>query len=129
MNHRSKVIQKDGSTSLTEVANHYYDLDGSSGSGPALKYKGANVTAGEFGRWTPIGAVQTASGYDVAWKNTGTGQYTVWSTDSNGNYKGNLTGGAVSGTSSALESLEPIFHQDLNRDGVIGLTTESAHGS
>ena len=114
------MIQTSGSTSLTEVANHYY-LYGSSGSGPALKYNGANVTAGEFGKWTPIGAIQTASGYDVAWKNTGTGQYTVWSTDSNGNYKGNLTGGAVSGTSSALESLEPVFRQDLNRDGVIGL--------
>ena len=73
----TKVIQKDGSTSLTEVANQYYYLDGTSGSGPALKYKGANVTAGEFGGWTPIGAVKTASGYDVAWKNTGTGQYTV----------------------------------------------------
>ena len=68
-----KVIQTDGSTSLTEVANRYY-LYGGSGSGPALKYKGANVTAGEFGSWTPIGAVQTASGYDVAWKNTSTGQ-------------------------------------------------------
>ena len=41
--------------------------------------------------------MQTASGYDVAWKNTGTGQYTVWTTDSNGNYTGNLIG-AVSGT-------------------------------
>ena len=68
--------------------------------------------------------MQTASGYDVAWKNTGTGQYTVWSTDRNGNYKGYLTGGAVSGTSYALESLEPVFRQDLNRDGVIGLTTK-----
>jgi len=122
VNHTTqKVIQKDGSTSLTEVGNRYYDLDGSNGSGPTLKYKGRSVTAGEFGAWTPIGAIQTASGYDVAWKNTGTGQYTVWGTDSNGNYKGFLTGGAVSGTSSALESLEPIFHQDLNRDGVIGL--------
>ena len=52
-----------------------------------------------------------------------TGQYTVWTTDSNGNYTGNLTG-AVSGTSTALEALEPVFHQDLNRDGVIGLTTK-----
>ena len=64
-------------------------------SGPALKYNGANVTAGEFGAWTPIGAIQTASGYDVAWKNTGTGQYTVWSSDRNGNYKANLIGGRV----------------------------------
>jgi hypothetical protein len=42
--------------------------------------------AGEFGAWTPIGAVQTASGYDIAWKNGGADQYTVWTTDSNGNY-------------------------------------------
>ena len=108
-----------GSTSLTEVANQFY-LDGSSGSGPALQYDGADVTAGEFGAWTPIGAVQTASGYDVAWKNTATGQYTVWTTDSNGNYTGNLIG-AVSGNSYALESLEPVFQQDLNGDGVVGL--------
>ena len=44
----TRVIQTDGSTSLTEVGNQYY-LYGSTGSGPALKYKGANVTAGEFG--------------------------------------------------------------------------------
>ena len=118
----TKVIQTDCSTSLTEVANQYY-LYGRSGSGPSLKYKSANVTAGEFGVWTPIGAIQTASGYDVAWKNSATGQYTVWSTDGRGNYKGFLTDGAVSGTSSALEKLEPVFHQDLNRDGMIGLAT------
>ena len=64
--------------------------------------------------------MQTASGYDVAWKNTGTDEYTVWSTDSNGNYIANLTG-AVSGTSTALELLESTFNQDLNGDGVIGL--------
>ena len=51
-----------------------------------------------------------------------TGQYTVWTTDSNGNYTGNLIG-AVSGTSYALESIEPVFQQDLNGDGVIGPTT------
>ena len=120
----AKVIQKDGSTRLTEVGNLYFYLDGSNGTGPALKYNGANVTAGEFGSWTPIGAVQTASGDDVAWKNTGTSQYTVWTTDSNGNYTGNATGGAVSGRSYALESMEPIFQQDLNGDGVIGPTAK-----
>ena len=50
----STVIRKDtnsfGSTSLTEVGNHYYDLDASNGSGPTLKYKGRSVTAGEFGK-------------------------------------------------------------------------------
>ena len=83
-------------------------------------YNSAAVTAGQFGSWNPIGAVQTASGYEVAWKITGADQYTVWSTDSNGNYTGNLIG-AVSGNSYALESLEPVFNQDLNGDGVTGL--------
>ena len=94
----------------------------SSGSGPALKYNGANVTAGEFGSWTPIGAVQTASGYDVAWKNTSTGQYTV--VDHRQQRQLHRKSGrrcAVAGNSYALESLEPIFGQDLNGDGVIGL--------
>ena len=76
--------------------------------------------AGEFGGWVPIGAVQTASGYDVAWEIPGANEYTVWTTDSNGNYISNVIG-AVSGTSTALESIEPIFDQDLNGDGVIGL--------
>ena len=44
----------------------------------------------------------------------------MWTTDSNGNYTGNLIG-TVSGNSYALESLEPVFNQDLNGDGVIGL--------
>jgi serralysin len=77
--------------------------------------------AGQFGGWTPIGAVQTANGYDVVWKVTGADQYTVWSTDSNGNYLTNVTGYAVSGTDYSLQSLETTFHQDLNGDGVIGL--------
>ncbi len=75
--------------------------------------------AGQFGAWTPIGAEQTAGGYEVAWKVPGADQYTVWSADSNGNYVSTLIG-IVSGTSAALESLETSFHQDLNGDGVIG---------
>ena len=97
------VIQTDtnsfGSTSLTEVANQYFYLDGSGGSGPALQYAGANVTAGEFGGWTSIGAAQTTSGYEVAWKVAGADEYTVWTTDSHGNYSGSLIG-AVSGNSA-----------------------------
>ena len=58
----------------------------------------------------------------MAWKDAGAGQYTVWSTDSNGNYVSKLIG-VVSGTSTALESLESTFHQDLNGDGVIGVPT------
>ena len=70
---------------LTEVGDHFFLYDGS-GSGPSLKYAGAEYVAGQFGAWTPIGAEQTASGYEVAWKVTGADQYTVWTTDSSGNY-------------------------------------------
>ena len=79
------MIESFGSTSLVEVGNNFF-LDNSAGSGPELKYGGAAVVAGQFGAWTPIGAEQTASGYEVAWKITGADQYTVWTTDSNGNY-------------------------------------------
>jgi hypothetical protein len=110
------VIATDGATSLTELANEYF-LDGSGGTGPALKLSGAPVTAGEFAGWTPIGAVATASGYDVAWKLTGTTTYGIWYTDSNGNYLSSTT---MLGNSVALETLETTFNQDLNGDGVIG---------
>src|SRR5260370_33313822 len=76
--------------------------------------------AGQFGGWTAIGAEKTASGgYEVAWKNGAADQYTVWNLDANGNYVGNAIG-VVSGNSTALESLEPSFHQDLNNDGLMG---------
>ena len=113
------TLQIDTSTHLAQVGNNYF-LDNVNSSGPTLKYKGAAVTAGEFGTTTPIGAVQVAGGgYDVAWKDPVSGLYTAWSTDSNGNYLSNLIG-TVSGTSTALEALETTFNQDLNGDGTIG---------
>jgi len=117
------VIEAYGSTSLTQVGNSFFLYNG--GAGPSLKYAGAPVVVGQYGGWTPIGAEQTASGYDVAWKVTGTDKYTVWSTDSSGNYLSNLIGD-VPGSSPALETLEPVFHQDLNGDGVIGVPQASA---
>ena len=115
----ASLIQADGSTNLLQVANNYYLY--TNGSGPELKYAGAPVTAGEFGSISPIGAIQTASGYDIAWKMPGTSEFTFWTTDSNGNYTSNLTG-LVSGASFAVESLETTFGQDLNGDGTIGVT-------
>ena len=61
----------------------------------------------------PIGAVQTASGYDVAWKIPGANHYTFWTTDSNGNYIRPIP--AVSGTSYCLESLRDDFRSGLQR--------------
>ena len=122
------VIEANGSTQLTEVGDHFFLYDGS-GSGPSLKYAGADYVAGQFGAWAPIGAEQTASGYEVAWKVTGADQYTVWNTDSSGNYTSQT--GVVSGADYALQSLEPSFHQDLNGDGQIGppTTVIEANGS
>jgi hypothetical protein len=73
---------------------------------------------GQFGQITPIAAEQTATGYEVAWKVSGADQYSVWATDSNGNYVSNILG-RVSGTNTALQSIETSFHQDLNGDGRI----------
>ena len=68
--------------------------------------------------WTPIGAVQTASGYDVAWKNPASGLFTIWMTDSNGTYISNTVN--VPGNNIALENFETIFNQDLNGDSIVG---------
>ena len=111
------VIETSGSTSLSEVGTNYFFS--ANGTGPELKYGGATVVAGQFGAsWVPLGAEATSSGYDVAWKSMATGLYTVWNTDSNGNFTSNLLSN-VSGTSVALESMENTLHQDLNGDGII----------
>jgi 20S proteasome alpha/beta subunit len=115
------VIEAQGSTSLVQVGNHYFLYPVGGSSGPELSYLGAPFVAGQTGAWTPIGAEKTAGGYEVAWKVTGADQYTVWNTDSSGNYQSTI--GVVSGSSSALQSLEPSFHQDLNGDGTIGALT------
>ncbi len=122
----ASVIQTNVTTSLLAIADNYYMYI--NGSGPELKYSGAPVVVGEFGSIAPVGAIQTATGYDIAWKIPGTSEFTFWSTDSNGNYTGNLTG-LVSGTSAAAEQFETIFHQDLNGDGVIGVPSSSGVAS
>jgi hypothetical protein len=117
----TKVIQTDGSTSLVEVANNYFLNPVGGSSGPELKFGGAAVAAGQFGTWTALGAVQSASGYDIAWKDPTTNQYAVWTTDSSGNFVSST--GAIAGTSTTLETFEITLNQDLNGDGVIGIPT------
>jgi VCBS repeat-containing protein len=114
-----------GTTSLTVVGIDYF-LDGTSGTGPELTLNGAPLTVGQAGPWTPLGAVQTASGYDVAWELPGSNLFTVWSVDSGGHYVSD-TIGAVAGNSATLESFEPIFNQDLNGDGTIGIPRILVH--
>jgi serralysin len=115
------VIEQHGSTDLVQVGNNYFLYAHGTTSGPELMFNGAPVTVGQASGWAPIGAEVTASGYEVAWKETGVDLYSVWGTNSGGNYTGNLVPG-VSGSSVALESVEPSFQQDLNGDGVIGVT-------
>jgi serralysin len=123
------VIESAGSTSLVQVGNNYYLYANGTSSGPSVKVGGAVVTMGSQGTWNPIGAEQTATGYEVAWKDSGSNQYVVWATDSSGNLVSFMSG-VVAGTSATLESLEASFHQDLNGDSVIsGPITIEAFGS
>ncbi|MET4217672.1 hypothetical protein ACVWWG_000845 [Bradyrhizobium sp. LB7.2] len=127
----SKVVESAGATTLVEGSGKYY-LKDSSGAGPSLKSHGVDFVDGSDGTWAPIGAEKTATGYQVVWKE-GSGVYTAWNTDNNGNYvshvstlTGSSSGGFVSGTDSGLKSLETSFHQDLNGDGQIGASTTAA---
>jgi serralysin len=115
------VIESFGSTSLVQAGSNYLLNPSGGGVGPLLKYAGSTVTVGQYGAWTFIGVEQISGGYEVALHLAGTDQYTVWNTDTNGNVVSNGTGGIVSGSSYALQSLEPSFQQDLNGDGVIGV--------
>jgi hypothetical protein len=111
----TSIIEGSGSTSLT-VVDTIYHLG--SGGSPSLKYLGAAVGVGQFGAFVPIAAESTATGYEVAFKNSGTGQFSIWNTDSSGNY---ISYTLMAGSSLALESLKPTFHQDLNGDGIVGI--------
>jgi hypothetical protein len=124
----STVIEAFGSTSLLQSGSNYYlNLVSGGTTGPSLKYSGSPVVSGQFGSWTPIGAEQTTTGYEVAWKNTATGQFTIWNTDGNGNQT--TSAGPYDATNVTLEQAEFSFHQDLNGDGVIGVPAHVTTGS
>jgi serralysin len=116
------TVESSGSTTLSLMGGHYYLLTG--GTGPSLKTGGADFISGQFGPWLPISAEAISGGYEVAWKQTGSNQYTIWKTDSSGNYLSNSVG-IASGSSVDIESLESSFHQDLNGDGTIGVVPAS----
>jgi serralysin len=119
------VIESFGSTALVQVGNTYFFNAVAGGTGPELKYNGSAVVVGQFDPYVPVAAEQTASGYEVALKNAGTNQFSIWNTDSNANF---LSYTVYPGASTALEALESSFHQDLNGDGVIGVPTAQSAG-
>ena len=122
-------IATNGTTTLAELevggskTGDAYELNPAGGTGgPLLELNGSVVTKGQFpAGWTPVGAVQTATGYEVAFKNS-QNQFVVWNTDGGGDYVSNATG-ILSATSYALEELELTFNEDLNGDGTTGPKT------
>jgi hypothetical protein len=98
------------------MGNNYYLDNIGSGTGPELKFGGTAVVAGQFAPYTPVGVEQTTGGYEVALKDAADGLFSIWQTDTNGNF---VSYAVYSATSPALETLETSFHQDLNGDGVL----------
>jgi 20S proteasome alpha/beta subunit len=122
----SITIESKGSTALVQTGSDYFFNPVAGGTGPEMKLSGAPWTTGTWGGWTPIGVEATASGYEVAFKFVGnTTVYTVWNTDFNGNITTNALA-TTSGSSTALESLETSFQQDLNGDGTIGIPSHTS---
>ncbi|WFU39379.1 Ig-like domain-containing protein [Bradyrhizobium sp. CB82] len=116
------TVEASGSTSLVAVGQNFSLVSMAAGTGPTLKYGGVAVVPGQFGVWTPVAAEQTSTGYDVAWKIPATGEFSVWTTDGNGNYLSNLLN-KVSPTDASLKAAETTFYQDLNGDGVINTSS------
>jgi hypothetical protein len=115
------VIESKGSTGLVNVVNNYFLYANGTTTGPELKYGGTPFVTGA---WAPIGAEQTSTGYELALFNASSHLYTIWNTDSSGNVLSASISG-VSGTSTALESIEVSFQQDLNGDGTVGIPVTS----
>ena len=124
---KTTAIETSGGTRLDQVANEFYLHDGT-GNGPSLKVAGADVVAGQFGAWTPVGVEKVGSGYQVVWKNGSADQYIVWNVDSSGNCI-NYATGVMSGSEYAFQSLETAFQQDFNTDGTTGLKTTAIETS
>ena len=76
-----------------------------------VEIAGGEHFVGQLGSWSPIGVEATPGGYPVAWKLAGADQYTVWSTDTNGNYTVQLVD-SVSGGSDAVQSFETSVAED-----------------
>jgi hypothetical protein len=104
-------------TTLSVLGNEYMISNGT--TSVVLSYNG--VAVGTNGVWTPVGAVQVGSQYEVAFQLSGTSEFDIWTINSSGNYVSD--GGVVLATSAALEAAELTFNQDLNGDHIIGPPT------
>jgi serralysin len=116
----SVLVEQAGVTKLVQLGPGFR-LWNASDTGPALRYAGADFAEGQFGAWKPIAAeAQAGGGFLVAWRNGTQDQFTVWTTDANGNHAGGPIG-IVGAADAGLQLLEPAFQQDLNGNGTIGI--------
>ncbi len=111
------TIESSGSTSLLLGNNNYYLGSG----GPILKYQGTAITPNIYPGWSVLGVEATSTGFQVAWHDSASGQFSIWNIDSGGNFTTNA--GVVTANTTALYNFETNFHQDLNNDGTIGQPT------
>jgi hypothetical protein len=119
-------IATNGATTLAQVGVLFELNPAGGGTGPFLKVNGSAVTAGQFAAgWTPVGAVQTATGYEVAWRIPGANEYEVWDTDGNGDYTSAATG-ILSAASAELEGLEANFGETFAGAGAKAAPTTIA---
>ena len=117
------TIEAFGATTLTMLGSLYYLYANGTTSGPTLKYGGAAIAVGQFDPYVPVAVEQTASGYQVALKYAAGNSFSIWNTDSNGNF---ISFAVYAGNSTALKTLETSFQQDLNGDGTIGAPSPSS---
>jgi hypothetical protein len=112
------TIESVGATRVVQVLDTYF-LNTSNGFwGPQISSGNTAVTTTAAGGFTPIGGEVAGNAYRVAWK-AGSDQYIIWNTDMWGRFSSGT--GVLSGSSTTLQSFEPLFGQDLNGDGTIGL--------
>lgn len=116
------VIDNLGTAGLERTLNTYMLIPNGGTVGPVVRMSGTAVITGQFGTWTPLGAEQLGSGYQVVWRDGLDDRYVVWTLDGAGSFlkQGNLlTGGSVE-----LQGLEVAFNQDFNGVGGIASRTD-----
>ena len=118
----STLIESSGPTKLARVADFYFMYQGNGTSGAVLQQNGSPVMA-VGSTWTALGTERWSGGYQVVWKNGSADQYSLWTTDLNGNFLSSSN--VMSGGSYALESLEAVFQQNFNGDGTTGVASST----
>ena len=70
------TIATNGVTTLALVGDLFELNPAGGGTGPLIELNGSAVVAGQFpAGWTPVGAEQTGSGYEVAWSIPGANEF------------------------------------------------------